>query len=181
MEIALNLAAVPASPPDTVLNFAYGSNLLTRRIQARVPSARVVTLATLAGHRLCWHKMGRDGSGKCDVMSTGVPGDLVIGVVYRMPTADKQLLDQIEGLGAGYDEKEVPLATASGPLRAWTYCATDIDLDARPFDWYQALVVAGAHEHGFPAAYLAELKKIPARADPDIARARSNFGLIGSL
>ncbi len=172
-------ATAPAPPEGSVLNFAYGSNLLTRRILARVPSAQLVSVATLAGHRLCWHKRGRDGSGKCDVLPTGHPLDRVIGVVYRMRTADKPLLDRIEGLGSGYDEEEVSLSTAAGPMRAWTYRATDIDSAAVPFTWYKALVIAGAREHAFPAAYLSGLEGVAARDDPDTARAQTHFDLIG--
>ena len=179
-ETALEPTTAPASPEGTVLNFAYGSNLLTRRILQRVPSARVVCVATLAAHRLCWHKRGRDGSGKCDVLPTGDPLDRVIGVIYGMALADKALLDRVEGLGEGYREKEVLLATAAGPMRAWTYCATEIDASLAPFTWYKALVVAGAREHGFPPAYLAELEAIPACTDADSARARLHFGLAGA-
>lgn len=161
-----------------MLNFAYGSNLLTRRMVERVPSARVVSLATLVGHRLCWHKRGRDGSGKCDVLPTGDPADRVFGVIYRMTLADKHALDRIEGLGAGYDEQEVTLLTADGPMRAWTYRATDIAPDALPFTWYKALVLAGAREHGLPAHYVARLEAIEALSDPDVARASMNGALI---
>lgn len=178
-ESDLKPTAVPASSQRFVLNFAYGSNLLTRRIQERAPSAQVVSVATLAGHRLCWHKRGRDGSGKCDVLPTGDPSDRVIGVIYRLTAADKRLLDLVEGLGAGYAEKEVSLETPSGPVRAWTYCAIDIDPALLPFDWYRALVVAGAREHGFPGAYLAGLDATPSCADPDSTRARRHFELAG--
>ncbi len=160
-----------------MLNFAYGSNLLTRRILQRVPSAQVVAVASLAAHRLCWHKRGRDGSGKCDVLPTDDPSDQVIGVIYRMQAGDKHLLDRAEGLGAGYGEKLVPLSTALGPMRAWTYRATDIDATLLPFSWYKALVVAGAREHGLPAAYVARLAAMPACADPDSTRARLHFDL----
>ena len=57
----------------TFLNFAYGSNLLTYCLRERVPSARPVTVARLAGHSLRWHKVSMDGSGKCDVEADDVP------------------------------------------------------------------------------------------------------------
>jgi hypothetical protein len=176
-------ATAPAPPEGSVLNFAYGSNLLTRRILARVPSAQLVSVATLAGHRLCWHKLGRDGSGKCDVLPTGHPLDRVIGVVYRMRTADKPLLDRIEGLGSGYDEEEVSLSTAAGPMRAWTYRATDIDSTAVPF------TVQGPGDRGrartcIPGCLHSGLEGVAARDDPDTARAQTfrshRAGTVGS-
>lgn len=54
----------------TFLNFAYGSNMLTDRLRERVPSARPVAVARLAGHSLRWHKVSIDGSGKCDAEAT---------------------------------------------------------------------------------------------------------------
>ena len=43
----------------SVLNFAYGSNMLRARIQARVPSARAIGTALLAAKALRWHKRGQ--------------------------------------------------------------------------------------------------------------------------
>ena len=59
-----------------------------------------------------------------------------------------------------------------GTTDAVTYVADDRHVDpARvPFDWYRALVVAGAIEHGPPARYIDELARIPAIPDPDTAR-----------
>ena len=54
-------------------------------------------------HRLEFHKVGRDGSAKCDAFETGNPDDSVIGVVFDIHTAEKNYLDQAEGLGVGYD------------------------------------------------------------------------------
>ena len=83
--------------------FAYGSNLLTRRLRARVPSARPLGPALLKGHRLAWHKISRDGSGKCDI--TPDPGGTVWGVVFEIDPQKKCGLDRTEALGFGYDVK----------------------------------------------------------------------------
>ena len=63
-----------------MLYFAYGSNLSSARMAARVPSARVVARAQLPGHALRFHKVGRDGSAKCDActcppFATALTGD----------------------------------------------------------------------------------------------------------
>ena len=42
---------------------------------------------------------------------------------------------------------------------------------AFPSTWYRDLVVAGAIEHGLPPRYVEELARVPAAADPDVARA----------
>ena len=144
-----------------ILNFAYGSNMLLRRLRERAPSARRVGGGVLTGHRLCWHKVGQDASGKCDVVATGDPGDSVHGVLYEISATDKPELDRAEGLGKGYAEKRVVVQTDSGPCDAWVYYATATDPRLRPFSWYRALVVAGAKENALPAAYVEMLETAP--------------------
>lgn len=155
----------------TFLNFSYGSNMLGARIRARVPSARAIGIARLDGHALRWHKLGRDGSGKCDVVADAAPGAAVWGVVHEIVRAEKPALDAAEGLGRGYDERGVALLLDGRPVDVLLYVATAIDPAAVPFDWYHALVIAGAREQRLPAAYVAMLERQPTKADPDQARA----------
>ena len=148
--------------------FAYGSNMATSRLRQRAPSARPVAVAWLPGHVLRWHKLGRDGSGKCDVCAAGACAeDAVWGVLFDIEQADKPGLDAAEGLGVGYDERMVHVQTDGGQRRAVTYQAKPdrIDPKLRPRQWYKAYVLAGAREHGLPAAYVAQLAAAPAEAD----------------
>ena len=46
------------------LYFAYGSNLSSPRLRARVPSARPEGVARLEGQRLALDKPGRDGTAR---------------------------------------------------------------------------------------------------------------------
>ena len=139
------------SPAPVVVNFSYGSNMLSRRIRARVPSARPLGVALLRGHRLAWHKAGRDGSGKCDVVVTNDPSHAVHGVL-------------------GYDEKQVEVIGRDGPVHAWLYCATATDPRLAPYSWYKGLVVAGAREHGLPTDYIERLEAVIAAEDADVER-----------
>ncbi len=164
------------SQPTPLAYFAYGSNMLSRRLLARVP-AQPIGPAVLIGHELRWHKVGSDASGKCDVVPSRTAGQMVHGVLYRMAAEHKPLLDQIEGLGQGYDERQTVLQGPQGLVRAWYYSATHIDAGLRPFDWYKAFVVDGAREHGLPADYIAALHAMPHETDPDPARAALNWAL----
>ena len=158
---------------DSFLDFAYGSNMLTRRLRERTPSARVIGTATLAGHDLRWHKVSKDGSAKCDIVTAA--GGCVHGVVYEIDAAEKAALDHAEGIGLGYRELIVEVDAAPGPLRAWTYRATNIDHLALPYTWYKALVVAGAREHGLPQAYVDALAAVATKPDPRPERAAQNL------
>jgi len=161
-----------------MLYFAYGSNMSTSRLRARVPSAQCVGVAELAGHRLEFHKVGMDGSAKCDASGTGSDDDVVIGVVFRIDEREKPLLDEFEGLGRGYREKQVSvLARSEERLDAFTYCATWIDDSLRPFDWYRQHVLRGAAEHGLPDPYVRRIMAIGSVSDPDMARSATETAM----
>ena len=155
-----------------MLCFAYGSNMSLVRLRARVPSAQFVAVGTLAAHRLAFHKVGyQDGSGKCDAHYTGCPEDTVIGVVFDLLTEEKSDLDKIEGLWAGYDEKEVEVVTCQGRnLPAKMYFATRIDPSLKPFHWYKKHVLLGAQEHGLPVDYISQIAAVASEEDPDRKR-----------
>lgn len=147
-----------------------------RRLRARVPSATPLGSALLPGHRLAFHKAGRDGSAKCDIVASDERQ--VHGVLYRMHRIHRPALDDAEGLGRGYDLRTVQL---SGPddvrVRAFTYVATHIDPGLRPYRWYVEHVLRGAHEHGLPADYIASIATIVAIDDPDRVRSRTELAI----
>ena len=154
-----------------MLYFAYGSNMSVRRMQRRIPSASALTTATLDRHRLAFHKVGRDGSAKCDVLATPGSDELVQGVLYRMAPQHKTDLDAHEGLGRGYAEKRVAVTRTDGTqCDAFLYHATHIDAALKPFRWYREHVLRGAREHGLPAAYVARILAIEVVEDPDADR-----------
>ncbi|MEO5695988.1 MAG: gamma-glutamylcyclotransferase family protein [Burkholderiaceae bacterium] len=165
--------------PLTLYYFAYGSNMLLRRMRERTPSARVVATGRVDRHELRWHKLGLDGSGKCDMIQVDHAGACVHGVVYEICTSEKPLLDAAESLGVGYAQKQVVVKTGATTLRAWLYHALSIDPGAVPYAWYKSLVVGGAKEHALDAAYLRILDAVVAKPDPDTGRARLHEALIG--
>lgn len=153
-----------------MLCFSYGSNMSLARLQDRVPSARFVTIATLPAHRLRFHKISKDGSGKCDAEETSNPNDRVIGVVYEISDSEKPALNQKEGLGYGYDEKKVEVSTDQERLAVLMYSATNKDQQLNPYHWYKEHVLVGARENGLPAEYVAQIEAMEAVDDPDTER-----------
>ncbi len=157
---------------DLLHYFAYGSNLHPERMRLRVPSARPLGHAVLSGHLLRFHKRSlSDGSAKCDAHYTGRPVDRVYGAVYSLAAAEKAALDAVEG--PGYEVAERVVICAGSQRAVFLYRARPETVDAtlQPFDWYHALVVAGARHHGLPSAYVARLSAVATCADPDAARA----------
>lgn len=51
----------------TITYFAYGSNMSFKRLKKRVKSAKPKGRGVLRCHRLEFHKVSKDRSGKCDI------------------------------------------------------------------------------------------------------------------
>ena len=156
----------------SVYYFAYGSNMHPTRFTHRVPSAEPVEPGVLEDHALYFHKRGRDGSGKCNILFR--PGGLVLGVVYRIARSHQRDLDRIEGQGYVRTCMEIHGWETGDRYQAYCYRARSVALDHRlhPYDWYKELVVSGAEHHGLPRAYLDFIRQIPSRADANHGRRR---------
>jgi gamma-glutamylcyclotransferase len=161
---------------DTFLYFAYGSNMLTRRLTlpARAPSAVCAGTGYVECHRLAFDKVSRDGSGKADIEATGTTTDRVYGVLFRVAAAEESALDRAEGLGKGYRKGNIQVVTPAGAVPATTYIATDKEPACLPYHWYKAIVVAGAIEHGLPNAYIEWLRTVSSQPDPNATRRAEN-------
>lgn len=160
-------------PPETVIYFAYGSNMATARLRKRIPSCKPLSIATLPDHTLRFHKRGKDGSGKCNAFAGG-GGNSVIGVLFSFDLAEQVDLDRAEGVGRGYERAEVTVIKDQNcTQKAMTYLATAdyIDGKLQPYGWYKNFVLAGGWEHGLPPEYIAEyIQAIEAIVDPNKKR-----------
>jgi len=160
--------------------FAYGSNMLTRRLTAvdRAPSAKATGIGYVEGRRLTFDKASRDGSGKCDAHATGNRTDRVYGVIFEVSLSEKAALEKAEGLGKGYAEERVDVVTSTGIVEVDTYIATHKDPVLRPYHWYKAITVAGAVEHMLPQGYVEWLRTFESIEDVDATRRANNEALL---
>ena len=149
----------------TLRYFAYGSNMLRERLVARVSTAQAVAVGVVRDYRLDFAKVSNDHSGKGDMVATS--GDEVWGVLYEFDASQKADLDKHEG--PHYRAQEVVVSTLSGDETAWAYMAEPHRRDPSkvPYDWYLALIVAGARQGGLPAAYIRMLEVTPFNVDGD--------------
>jgi len=155
------------------LYFAYGSNMLTARLMARCPSANVIGQANAYDHALEFTKLSRDQSGKATIISTAGQGLLTHGVLFEIAKSDLPRLDRAEGVGYGYDRYDdfkFRLAANDEHVTATVYLASKTVPHLKPYDWYLALVIAGAHEHGLGAGYAERLRQIEHLVDGNLAR-----------
>jgi gamma-glutamylcyclotransferase (GGCT)/AIG2-like uncharacterized protein YtfP len=151
--------------------FAYGSNMSVNRLKSRTPSAHRLGVFELHGHKLKFHKIGKDGSAKCNAFFTGIEGDIVEGVVFEIEPREIVALDRAEGLGKGYDKLNVKVSNNQGvKLDVFLYFATNMDDSLLPFSWYKQHVLEGAKSAGLTGNYISEIMDIKTICDQDSSR-----------
>lgn len=152
--------------------------MLSRRIQDAASSAVAIDIGFIQGHRFTFGKVSRDGSGECDIEATNNQKNRVYGVLYEINVKDKSNLNDAEGLGT-YSEANIQVVTSAGNCIAATYVARYKEAASlRPYQWYKALVIAGAVEHGLPNEYLEWLRTFEAQADSNGARRAESEALL---
>ncbi|MGH0036723.1 MAG: gamma-glutamylcyclotransferase family protein [Myxococcota bacterium] len=137
------------------LYFAYGSNMSSRRLTARIDGARALGAARIPHSRLVFDKPGRDGSAKANLAPDPGLGRWVWGVVWSVSGLALDTLDRFE---PGYDRLERRVLFADGRERAAaTYVWRGDPVLAAPAAWYLEHLLAGAREHALPPAWRALL------------------------
>ena len=142
--------------------------MLTARLAARCSSAKVVGKAFVEDYRIEFTKVSKDGSGKATLQPFNNAKQY--GVLFEIDRSQRQILDRIEGLGVGYKWLELDCVTNCSNrtiCSAYSYQATDLNPNLKPFDWYLALVVAGAEQHELPTNYISTLREIKYEIDPE--------------
>lgn len=163
------------------LYFAYGSNMLSERLVARCPSAKVIGTASATNSVLKFEKRSIDQSGKATLLTAGAQGAITPGVLFEVTQADIGNLDKAEGAGNGYDRHDnfqVQLIDTGHIAIAKTYIATTTEENLRPYEWYLALVIAGACQHNLDPNYIKMLCQTPYDIDENQMRKSRSDALI---
>ena len=152
----------------TFYYFAYGSNMLTERLKAnnRCPGAKVCGCAVAEGAIIEFSKRSVDGSGKATLARAA--GQQTSGVLFNIPNEQSQALDRVEGARNGYHRcKTFPVHRygSDAIVEAVTYIAKSPKANLKPYDWYLALIIAGAKQHGLGDDYIAKLRREPYKQD----------------
>jgi len=149
--------------------FAYGSNLHPVRLRERVSSAQIIGIAQLDKHILKFNKKSRDGSAKCNLVNTGKKSDFIHGAIYQLSAEHKVVLDNFEGKGFGYLDKQIELKFDNKKYNCFSYFAQQqyIVDDLQPYHWYKQLVALGASYLKFPASYTSSISAVDSCNDPE--------------
>lgn len=140
--------------------------MLTKRLKKRCPGAVLTKRAYADDWAIEFNKPSIDCSGKATLRRK--TGSQTPGMLFKIPEAEVCCLDKCEGVGKGYercDTFSVQLAEDGKIVQVATYLATRFKPDCVPYDWYLALVIAGAHEHKLEKDYQAMLRHVAYKAD----------------
>ena len=142
---------------------------MTGRLTAsnRCPSARYLANAWADHFTLDFSKIGEDGSGKATLVPSH--GKRAHGVIFEIDSSEREPLDEAEPNYRREDGFEVTVADTGVSKTVVTYIALEEckNPELKPFDWYLALVVAGAMEHRFPASVIAAYRETTTWIDED--------------
>lgn len=138
---------------------AFGSNLSTERLEARVGSCPVYQVAWLSGYELVFNKSSHDANVYANIRYTGKAR--CPGVAYQLTLEQITALDPYE---KGYVRLVVPAETDTGELLlVQLYLAHPDETcpETLPQPEYEHHIVTGYHEHSLA---LTPLKKALKRA-----------------
>ncbi len=131
-------------------------------MRALAPSARRLTIGSLSGFTLRWHKRSNEG-GKLSPLGTGDAADIVWGVLYELDDHGWQEVEDAQR-AAGYRPESIAVAGSDGcrhKASIFVACAEMIDDSLLPTASYRDPIVSAARANGLPAKYIAELASTP--------------------
>jgi len=146
---------------DEVIYFAYGTLLEMDEIQKYCPTAESLGVFRLKGYRLGFAACGPDpSSGGCTLVED--LGNTMYGVLYKMPSKERQILDKASGYDTGLwtkldinllddNDNIVPANTSVIPNPSGAHAPTDS---------YTRPILSGAKSIPLPADYIAQLEAV---------------------
>ena len=158
--------------------FAYGSNMLRERLLDRkVVLLDTGKLACASGYKLAFNKKSDDGSAKANLVAER--GAKCWGVLFSVDPSSLTDLDEAEGAPGHYRQENISITVSNVAQTMMTYIAQPIKVmpaTGRPYDWYLALILAGATSHaGMPAEWITHLQQIGLSKPDTKTPARKTF------
>jgi len=147
---------------QSLLYFAYGSNMKRRWMAQLCPGATPIGRATAHDYRLTFPAISVDcGGGVASIDPS--PGDFVEGALYEIAPHHLTALDDYEGVAAGlYTRGALSVVNPAGQtLDVMTYFAThDPRGPFAPSRKYMAIILEGARDHDLPTAWVEYLQSL---------------------
>jgi gamma-glutamylcyclotransferase (GGCT)/AIG2-like uncharacterized protein YtfP len=144
------VVSTPMIRPARRAMFSYGANMSGAAMRARCATASLVCVGRVQG------QFRINGYGVATIVLDRPA--TVHGVLWTVTSDDEAALDVFEGVEAGfYVKRTVDVLTQCGKrVRAFAYVSTEAR-PGSPRAGYLAEIIASAHEHSFPDAYIREI------------------------
>lgn len=139
---------------NTLLYFAYGSNMLSKRLTERVGYVHRIGVYTLLNHRLLFNS----GSFRLNSYANIEPaeGESVEGVLYNLNETQIHSLDFCEGYPRNY-EKFYKIETINGSQLVifgyWTRSEFYKTINGKPNLNYLNIILMGAMQNGLDVTF----------------------------
>jgi gamma-glutamylcyclotransferase (GGCT)/AIG2-like uncharacterized protein YtfP len=145
---------------DSALYFAYGSNLDTTQMNARLGRIPTSVVARLPGYRFAFNTNDPQ-LGQMYANLVVDTGSEVWGVVYTCSLADLESLDDYEDVRSGHYRRGrvVAITRAGEHLEAQAYfaCQERLCPERKPSPEYARKILSGARTHGLPPEYIRQI------------------------
>jgi cation transport regulator ChaC len=154
----------PASVPNPVWYFAYGSNMNERLFRERRQMVwHEARVGRLDGYRLVFSIAGGMKPGvSAPANIIEAPGESVWGVLYLLPLHKFARLDNSEGKQYDYVWTKIE-DTAGNKVRALTFKVPRAMVEGRPGRRYLERIREAARQRALPAEYIAMLDRVETR------------------
>jgi len=158
----------------SVWYFAYGSNMQGATLRGRrgIAWSRALPARVANWRFVCDKPPLLPSMGESFANLVPEAGAAVYGVLFELGADDLAHVELTEGVLIGnYRRVDVVVEPLGGGevVTAATMVADARDPSLAPSERYRALLVAGAREHGLPAAWIAFLEGLPARPESEEA------------
>ncbi len=142
---------------NTLIYFAYGSNLKKEQMNERDVVIYKSHKGFIKNYKLEFNKKSIDGSSKANI--TKSEGEIVWGICFEL---DKEGFENLRKFEKGYDEQEVTVYDENQEIlfTAKTFLSNKI-CDKLPTKVYLDKIIEGAKQQKLPEDYIKKVEKQP--------------------
>jgi len=157
--------------------FAYAGNMNVDKFAQTVPSAKKIGVAKLPGYTFVFNSTGEDESAKANVMKSFELDAMVWGVLIELD--DEERSNFYDPMWSSVLKLEPALCfdMADNIYHAEIFVTQPhaISTHLLPYDWYHAKILKLSADAGLPEDYIAQIKIMPCKIDPDEKRRKRRY------
>jgi hypothetical protein len=157
--------------------FAYAGNMNVEKFAKTVPSARNLGVAKLPGYHFAFNSAGDDESAKANVMKSFDVDAMVWGLLIELDDGERSNFHDPLWSSTLKLESVLCFDMDDNIYHAEIFVTQPHALTTHllPYDWYHAKILKLATDAGLPNYYIAQIKMMPCKIDPDEKRRKRRF------